>query len=557
MGGLAVQCPFRRKEKGFIHGLGPDTLKGAKMRERAGTHTLRVATACLAISACLLFLIPRRAAAQADGDLDQILVELENYAQTCWDPRVVPGMAYAVVKGSETVYARGFGTRSKGASSGPVDEHTLFEIGSCTKAFNAAVVGTLVDEGAIAWSDKVYNHLHDFKMYDPWVTKQFLVEDLMAHRSGMPWYATDKMSQIGFGREDIRRATRLVEPETSFRSAFAYQNDLHLWAAELVEKKTGLAWEEAVKRRILEPLGMSESTFDFAAYDANPNHAMAHMILEGGCEGREDFCLWTIPSDWPYRNWLSVYAPAGGLTSNVSDMAKWVALQIENGSFGGRVILKPETVRAIRQPRVCLRPEDASFDGVASYATGWVFQSSPATPWYWHTGGTSGMHSIVAIFPEADLGLVVLTNSRGNKLPESLTNKLMELVFGAAPKECVSLPPDRLGPGGHGLEPSRPEGGAGAAAIPLNKLVGTYVNPAYGKAIVKKEGGGLTLTLGPARRRGALSPYDTNQFLFQWPDFPGNISGVLFKADGSGEVTKLTIEGFKDVHGGDFKKVNP
>ena len=501
-------------------------------------------SAALLVLFFLLGVATQASAQEAPPDIDQVLQELEEYAIKVWDPAAVPGMAYAVVKGGETVYTKGFGTRSKGPSSGSVDERTLFEIGSTTKAFNAAVVGTVVDEGKAAWSDRVRVHLPDFKMYDKWVTGEFLVEDLMAQRSGMPPYSLDMMSFSGFGRGDIMRAIRLVEPVSSFRSKFGYQNNLHLWAAELVEKKTGLTWEEAVKRRLLSPLGMSDSTFDAAAFDANPNHAMGHIPQEDGS-------LWMIPSDWPYRGWLTVYAPAGGLMSNVTDMAKWVAFQLGNGSWEGKVILKPETVEAIRAPRIY---RDTGPLGVSSYAMGWTFQSSPQTPWYVHDGETAGMHSIVAVYPKWDLGIVVLTNQSGNALPERLAVGLLNIYSG-------SEPPSFDWRGESGFSPFRKGAGqancalGSEAAIPLGKLAGTYENPAYGKAIVKKEGGSLTMTLGPAKRLGTLSPLGGDSYLFEWKDWPGMSSVATFKANSAGEVAKLNLTGFEDVRGGDFKKV--
>jgi len=400
----------------------------------------------------------------------------------------------------------------------------------------------VVDEGKVAWTDRVRDHLPDFELHDPWVTKEFLVEDLMAQRSGMPAYALDLMSLIGFDRRDITRATRLVEPVTSFRSSFGYQNNLHLWAAELMEKKTGLAWEELVRRRILEPLGMSESTFDFAVYDASPNHALGHAFA--------GTTLWTVPPDWPYRSWLEVYAPAGGLCSNVTDMAKWVAMQLGKGSYGGTTILKPETLQAIRAPRVYTWTDPY---GVASYAMGWVFVSSPKTPWYMHDGETPGMHSIVAIYPECDLGLVVLTNSAGNKVPECMAFRLLELYFGTEHLPCPRKGVD-------GFFPNRSDACAAAAlpdaaeALPPGRLVGTYENPAYGKAVIKREGGGLSMSLGPAKRHGVLTSKSGNTYDFAWDDWPGQHSTVVFKADASGEVHKLTLLEAGDVRGGDFKR---
>ncbi|MEW6363872.1 MAG: serine hydrolase [Acidobacteriota bacterium] len=513
--------------------------------KRLGLHYLRRSAVSLAGISYLLFLVPVSAAARESGDLDQILQELEAYAQQLQSEQRVPGMAYAVVEGSDTVYTRGFGFRDRDASSGMVDEATLFEIGSTTKAFNAAVLGTLVDEGKVAWGDKVRDHFPDFKMYDSWVTKEFLVADLLAQRPGIPPYSLDMMSLVGFSRRDIMRATRYVEPVSSFRSQFSYQNNLHLWAAELIERKTGMAWEEVVRQRVLEPLGMSESTFDFATNDANPNHAMGHVPQSDGS-------LWTIPSNWPYRGWLLTYAPAGGLNSNVRDMARWVALQIGEGTFGGKVFLKPETVQTIRAPRIFMA---STATGTASYATAWVFQSSSTTPFYWHNGETVGMHSIVAVYPEGDLGLVVLTNTSGNTVPECMVLKLLELYFGNVPLPCATHGMEDIAPGRRSLPGPIVEPDNNESAIPLNKLVGTYSNPAYGKIIIEKAGSGITLTIGLTPRSGPLSPIGTNQFRFDWPDWPGQHSTVVFRAGPSGNVTKLRVLELFDVQGGDFRRI--
>jgi CubicO group peptidase (beta-lactamase class C family) len=492
----------------------------------------------------------------APGDLEAVLQEMERQAPLLMAHYKVPGMAFAVVVGDQVVYARGFGYRDKGPSSGLVDEHTLFEIGSTTKAFNAAALGTVVDEGKAAWTDRVRDHLSDFRMKDDWVTKEFLVEDLLAQRSGMPAYALDNMPGIGFDRSDVRKATRLVDPVSSFRAKFGYQNCMHLWASDLIEKKTGLAWEDLVCRRILEPLGMSESTFDFDTYDANPNHARGHVVLDKTKPIEEG--LWTIPPDWPYRKWIGIYAPAGGLMSNVLDMAKWVALQVGNGTFGGRVLLKPETMAAVRAPRIYLGKDDL---GVSSYAMGWIFAACPCTPVYWHNGATPGMHSIVTIFPEGQLGLVVLTNHPDNRVPEDLERILLNEYFCGTPPG-VKGPCEAYIPGSMAdALPGRIEGACedaaaaeSAAALPPGKFVGAYKNPAYGKAVVKKGAGGLTMGIGPDAVLGTLTLKDGNTYTWAWPDWPGNTATVTFKADAAGLVHKLTIAEFGDVDGGDFKR---
>jgi CubicO group peptidase (beta-lactamase class C family) len=494
---------------------------------------------------------PASACAPAPNDLEAVLQEMERQAPILMQQYQVPGMAFAVVKGDQVIYARGFGFRDKDASSGPVDEHTLFEIGSTTKAINAAALGTVVDEGKVAWTDRVHDQLPDFKMNDPWVTQELLVEDLIAQRSGMPAYALDNMPGIGFNRADVRRSTRLVQPVTSFRAKFGYQNCMHLWASDLIEKKTGLVWEEVVRQRILEPLGMSESTFDFDTYDANPNHARGHIVLDKTKPIEQG--LWTIPPDWPYRKWIGIYAPAGGLMSSVSDMAKWVALQTGNGTYGGRVILSPETMAAIRAPRIYLGKDDI---GVSSYAMGWIFAASPCTPVYWHNGQTPGFHSIVFIYTQGPVGLVVLTNQPDNRVPEDLARILLNQYFCGTPADAPAGCPAIDSPTGRPAEASTPVATeAPAATIPFGKLVGTYENPAYGKVAVKRLDSGPCMAFGPDKVLGKLTSTGGNTYTWQWPDWPLNKATVTFKADASGQVTKLTIKECADVNGGDFKRI--
>lgn len=478
----------------------------------------------------------------ASRDMDQILADLETFAEAERIAGHVPGMAYAVVHGGEVVYAKGFGKTSV-TSGRDVDDRTLFEIGSTTKAFNAALLGILVDEGKVRWTDRVADIEPKFSMYDTFATKEFQVRDLLAQRSGMPGYALDAMSTLGFGREDIMRAIRYVEPTSSFRSEYGYQNNLHLWVADLIEKKTGLSWEEAMKRRLLDPVGMADSTLDAAVNDADPNHAMGHLW-----NGDQ---LKAIPPDWPYRGWLTIFAPAGGLYSNVRDMARWILFQLGEGEFDGTRIFSADVARKLKEPRILLGvlPPTTS----VLYCSGWVFQTSSPSSYWWHTGGTMGMHSIVAFYPEGHLGIVVLTNEPDNTVPEHMATHLHELYFGAAPSAgtAEAMAALRDGPRNCVAE-SLTES---AAARPLGHYTGTYSNPGYGKAVIKKEGGALVMSLGPSRVTGPLVPTGGDTFRFDFPQWPGNSKRVEFRGDASGKAARMTMEGMEDVRGGAFTRV--
>ncbi len=205
--------------------------------------------------------------APSDERLSELLVEFEGYAVRAMKDWEIPGMAISIVRGDRVLLAKGFGVRKLGSTQ-PADEHTLFQIGSVSKSFTATLVAMLVDRKKIAWTDPVTEHLPDFSMFDPWVTREFRVFDLMAQRSGMSPYAADFLPLLGFDRAHILRSLRFIRPVSSFRSEFAYVNNLFVVAGLLVEKYSDRSWEDTLKARILDPLGMKESSAAQKAFTA-------------------------------------------------------------------------------------------------------------------------------------------------------------------------------------------------------------------------------------------------------------------------------------------------
>ena len=172
----------------------------------------------------------------------------------------VPAMALTVVKDGETIYAEGSGTLRADKGSAGANQYTLFVNASTSKAFTAALMGMMVDRGYVKWTDRVVDHLPDFRLYDPWVTENYLVQDIMNHKTGFQPQAMDVIPALGYGRDDLYRMFRLVKPTYSFRTTYAYCNALYTIAARIVEKYTGLTWEEAIEEYIFKPLEMNHST---------------------------------------------------------------------------------------------------------------------------------------------------------------------------------------------------------------------------------------------------------------------------------------------------------
>ena len=232
----------------------------------------------------------------------------------------MPGLALAIVKDDAVVLSRGYGVRELGQPT-PVDERTVFAIGSVTKAFTAAALGMLVDEGKVGWDDPVTEHLPDFQLYDPYVTREITLRDLLTHRSGLPrgdliWIGSD------FDRAEILRRLRYLPPRWSFRSHYGYQNVLYLAAGQVVAAVTGRSWDEFVRERIFAPLGMTNSSTSVTALADAANVATPHADVDGRIR------------PVPYRN-IDCIAPAGAINSNVAEMTQWIRTAAGRWSCAG------------------------------------------------------------------------------------------------------------------------------------------------------------------------------------------------------------------------------
>ena len=223
------------------------------------------------------------------------------------------------------VYAKGFGVRSK-AGGAPIDTRTVFQIGSLAKAFLATTMAIAVDRGQLRWDDRVIDLHPAFQLKDAWVTREFRAFDLLAQRSGLPPYVNDLLGSLGYDEAALIRSLRYVEPVSSFRSTFAYINIPHLLAGRIVAGLQGAPdWNAVARRELLDPLGMTDTSFTADAIKAAPNHAEGHR--------------WTpertieVPFDplYPYA-----FGPAGNINSTIEDAARWVRLQGHHVSLARR-----------------------------------------------------------------------------------------------------------------------------------------------------------------------------------------------------------------------------
>ena len=436
--------------------------------------------------------------------LEKVFRDFEARVQKALRDFGIPGMAVAVVQADRVVYARGFGVKEAGRKE-PVDPHTVFQVGSTSKAFTAALMASLADEGKVGWKDRVVSHLPGFSMADPWVTKEFQVRDLMAQHSGMKPYAGDILAMLGYSRSDIVRSTAHIAPVTSFRSEFSYVNNLWLTAAALLEAKSGKSWEENLQERILDPLGMTETSCSREGLARAGNRAAFHVL-----DGKKAN---PIPEDWPFFDWPYLYAPAGGINSNVLDMAKWVRLQLGEGTFEGKRVLGKENLAATREPQTPLP------GGKNAYCLGWLKTDYVPYPLVWHNGATTGSKSLVMLAPELDLGIVILSNLV-TPAPEELGRDFVDLYCGTRPvvDHCAAVldswrKQQEAGPG----SASRPK----PAAPPLQPAAyaGSYESSLFGSGQVLARQGKLFFRIGPKSFELALKPWNRDTFLVEAEGF--------------------------------------
>lgn len=431
----------------------------------------------------------------------------------------VPGLGLAVVKDGQVVVAKGYGVRKLGEPAA-VDGRTLFGIASNTKVFTATALGLLVEEGKVQWDAPVVEYLPWFQMWDPWVTRQITVRDLLVHRSGLGLGAGDLLwwPPSTYNRKEIARRLREIPPATSFRSHYAYDNVLYLVAGEVIETVSGQSWEDFVSSRILAKVGMSGSNVLHSAATAKGNVAATHAPVNGKVQPIAPFA-----SD--NTN------PAGGVNSSAEDMAKWVRTLLAEGVLadGSRLfsaatwqqlttLVTPIPVGRTPPEIAATRP---NFNG---YALGLGTRDYRGHRVLSHTGGLPGYVSLVMMLPEIKLGVVVLTNQESVGAFNAIGYSVVDHYLGApktdwvdafqkvtARQEAAFAEAEKKTAAAH-------NGGA-VPSLPLATFAGTYRDPWYGDVTVALENGKLVMRFGRTPSLvGDLEHWQRETFVARWRD---------------------------------------
>lgn len=463
------------------------------------------------------------------------LAGLDAYVESAMRSWDAPGVALVVVRG-DSVLGRGYGVTAAGGD--PVAEHTLFGIGSLTKAFTATVLATLVDEGALSWDDPVSKHLPDFRMRDPYVTRHLTVRDALSHRTGL---GGNDLVWAAAAREpaELIRALQFQEPVFGFRAAFGYSNPMYLVAGELAAAVAGKPWGALVRERIFEPLGMDRSTTDLAELHRRTNVALPHDEIGAGQS------LGTVPSaklpldapttvrriGWPE----SAVAPAGGIASSAAEFGRWLRFQLGAGAVDGKRLVSEEALIATRTPQIPSpgfprSQSEASETNLAAYGMGWGVRDYRGRLMVSHLGSTPGWGGVAMLLPTEDLAVAVFANiGQGLWLADAVARWTLDRLVGAEPKdwnrEALGWAGQRRQASVDALERAAAERVAGTApSLPLEAYAGVYVDSLYPDARITHRQGRLRLVLGPALA-GDLDHWQDDVFRVTWdnPVFGANL----------------------------------
>jgi CubicO group peptidase (beta-lactamase class C family) len=460
----------------------------------------------------------------------------------------VPGLALAIVKDGQPILLKGYGVRRLGATA-PVGPNTLFGIASNTKAFTAAALAMLVDEGKLGWDDPVTKHLPAFQLYDTYVTRELTVRDLLTHRSGLGLGAGDLMffPPSTFTREEIVQRLRYIKPATSFRSRYAYDNCLYLVAGQIIPALTGLSWDDFVKRRIFGPLGMAQSNTSVSALAPDGDVAMPHAVAD------------KLVRSIAHQN-LDNNAPAGGINSSVADVSKWVVMQLAGGVYRDaegrearlfsaaqhREMWAAQTILPISDLPKELAALQPRF---AAYGLGWGLRDYRGRKLVSHTGGLLGMVSQVMLVPEEKLGVVVLTNQEQGAAFRAVTWRILDHYLGApavdwtvafktASVRDVAEAQAKVEKRAAGrVRDSKP-------ALPFTGYCQRYRDPWYGEVAIAMEDGKPVIRFSRSPSLvGDLEHWQYETFVARWRERALNADAfVTFALRPDGNIERMTME---------------
>lgn len=458
----------------------------------------------------------------------------------------VPGIAVAVVKDDKVIHMKGYGVRSI-VTRVKTDENTLFAIASNTKAFTVAALGILIDEGKLTWDTKVINIIPEFRLYNPYVTEDFRISDLLSHRSGLGLGAGDLMmwpDSAMFTVSDIIHNLRYLKQASPFRTKYDYDNLLYVVAGEVVTRVSGTSWEEFVETRIMRPLGMTGSSASFKGLKEKSNIIDAHVPVDG---------ILQVVSKQENR----LHNSSGGIYSNINDLGKWVVMQLNHGRYGPNLekqIFTDEVHREMWTPQTIkpVRPGGPYTTHFSAYGLGWDLTDINGNLQVSHTGTHTGIVTRVTMLPELKLGIIVLTNQQATEAYNAITYTILDSYLGIKGNDRVkTLKESSLR---SRKEAARITDQVWAKAetqrlkydgqVNNSSFTGTFSDSWFGDIIISEVNGRLRFSaVRSPRLRGDMLYYTGNTFIVRWDDRSMDADAfAIFSLDSEGKPSVITME---------------
>lgn len=463
----------------------------------------------------------------------------------------VPGVSISIVEDGKVTLARGYGFKRLGAPD-RVGPDTLFSTGSTGKAVTVAALATLVDQGKIKWDDKVIDRLTWFQMYDPWVTREMTIRDLLVHRSGLGLGAGDLLfvPDAKYSRAESVRRLRYIKPATSFRSGYAYDNVLYMVAGQLIEAVTGKTFEKYVAEHVFKPAGMLQSTSDDDVRFTRTDRAQPHARLSGPFRGLGEQQLLN-EREGLGRN----AAPAGGLAVSANDMARWLQIQLGRGKLpeGNGRLFSESASREMWTP-VVFQPVDelppalaAAVPNFYTYALGWDVQDYKGEKIIWHGGFVWGFKTAVVLIPNRNVGFSIAINSEDGVLINGLMYELLDHYLGERkedwPAAWMDYKKQLVAKATEAFNTQAAKRAKVGPSLSLARYAGRYSDPWYGDIAVAAKGGSLAIDFHHTPgMKGRLEHWQYDTFITRFEDKTIEPALVTFALDAEGKVERVTMK---------------
>ncbi len=469
----------------------------------------------------LAFLITAVSCQQARTQPAFIRDSLATYIAQGMKDWAIPGLAIAIIKDGQTVFMKGFGLRDLKTKE-PVDTNTLFIIASNTKLITGTALANLHYQKRLSLDDLVTKYNPGFQLYDKDVTKLVTIRDLLSHRLGLKTFHGDLANwNTKYTRQQISQNMRLLKPAGRFRQDYGYSNSAFVAAGELIPAITGTSWRAYVQETILTPLGMTNTYPVIAGIEKRSNAARPYTDAFTG-----------VLVELPYDQ-IDNLGPAGGIISNVTDMSRWLQMQLDSGVYAGKRILPWEVLKETRKMNTIISSEKNTFlpSNFVGYGLGVTIADFNGRQIYRHTGGVFGFLTNTCFVPEEKLGIVIMTNNDNQSFYEMLRVQILDAYLGVAytnrSKAMLLAHLKKMEDSKKELAAFKNRIGKTKFPLPIKNFEGTYVNELDGVISVKKANdNSLKITFDNHVNLSAMLQYMDNG---EWLIVYDNIDYGFFK----------------------------